>query len=143
MVTKKMVIVLGVVGHLGWATAVHLSRAGHDVVGVDSLVRRRWDRECGTQSLIPIKTMPQRVTLWRRLTGHRIDWREMALCDSRAVTELIRETQRDALVHFAEQRSAPFSMADLPHATPPQVNNLVGTLNLLFALREHSPKPHL
>src|SRR5256712_13613271 len=101
MVTKKMVIVLGIDGYLGWATALHLSRAGHDVVGIDSLVRRRWDRECGTQSLIPIKTMPQRVTLWRRLPGHRIDWRPMDLCDARAVTELIRDTPPAARLHFA------------------------------------------
>src|SRR5881296_2064357 len=142
-VSKKTVIVLGIDGYLGWATALHLSRAGHDVVGIDSLVRRRWDRECGTQSLIPIKTMGQRVALWRRRTGHRIDWQEMDLCDARAVTELILKAKPDALVHFAEQRSAPFSMIDLPHATLTQVNNLVGTLNLLFALRDHAPKAHL
>ena len=141
--SKKTVIVLGIDGYLGWATALHLSHAGHDVIGIDSLIRRRWDRECGTQSLIPIKTMPQRVKLWRRLTDHRIDWRPMDLCDARAVTELISELQPDALVHFAEQRSAPFSMVDLPHATLTQVNNLVGTLNLLFALRDHAPKAHL
>src|SRR5438093_5675614 len=131
-VRKKSVIVLGIDGYLGWATALHLSRAGHDVVGIDSLVRRRWDRECGTQSLIPIKTMPQRVKLWRRLTGQRIDWRLMDLCDAPAVTELISELQPDALVHFAEQRSAPFSMVDWPHATLPQVNTLVWTLNLRY-----------
>jgi UDP-sulfoquinovose synthase len=67
----------------------------------------------------------------------------MDLCDARAVTDLIREVQPDALVHFAEQRSAPFSMIDLPHAALTQVNNLVGTLNLLFALRDHAPSAHL
>jgi len=135
--------VLGIDGYLGWATALHLSSAGLDVVGIDSLVRRRWDRECGTQSLIPVKSMPQRVRLWRDLTGRSIDWRPMDLCDSRAVTDLVREVQPDALVHFAEQRSAPFSMIDLAHATLTQVNNLVGTLNLLHALRDHAPQAHL
>src|SRR5436190_18414040 len=105
-VSKKTVIVLGIDGYLGWPTALHLSSAGHAVVGIDSLVRRRWDKECGTQSLIPIKTMPQRVSLWRRRSGRSIDWRHMDICDSRAVIELIREVQPDALVHFAEQRSA-------------------------------------
>ena len=133
---KKTVIVLGVDGYLGWATALHLSAAGHEVVGIDSLVRRRWDRECGTQSLVPIKTMPQRVNSWRRLTSRTIDWRQMDLCDARAVTQLVREVRPEALVHFAEQRSAPFSMIDLGHAALTQVNNLVGTLNLLFALRD-------
>ena len=140
---KKTVIVLGVDGYLGWATALHLSAAGHEVVGIDSLVRRRWDRECGTQSLVPIKTMPQRVNSWRRLTSRTIDWRQMDLCDARAVTQLVREVRPEALVHFAEQRSAPFSMIDLGHAALTQVNNLVGTLNLLFALRDHAPAAHL
>src|SRR5437762_5724640 len=139
-VSKKTVIVLGIDGYLGWATALHLSQAGHDVVGIDSLVRRRWDRECGTQSLIPIKSMPQRVTLWKRLTGLTIRWRPMDLCDARAVTELVQQIQPDAPIHFAEQRSAPFSMIDLPHATLTQVNNVVGTLNLLFALRDYAPQ---
>jgi UDP-sulfoquinovose synthase len=142
-VTPKRVVVLGVDGYLGWATALHLSNAGHDVIGVDSLIRRQWDRECGTQSLIPIKTMPQRVNLWKRLTGRAIGWRQMDLCDPGAVTQLVRDVQPDALIHFAEQRSAPFSMIDLPHASMTQVNNLVGTLNLLFALRDHAPKAHL
>jgi UDP-sulfoquinovose synthase len=140
---KKTVIVLGVDGYLGWATALHLSQAGHHVVGIDSLIRRRWDRECGTQSLIPIKTMPQRVSLWHRLTGRTIAWRHLDLCDAHAVTELVQEFQPDALVHFAEQRSAPFSMIDLQHASLTQVNNLVGTLNLLFALRDYAPTAHL
>src|SRR5438094_6461976 len=104
-VSKKTVIVLGIDGYLGWATALHLSAAGHDVIGIDSLVRRRWDRECGTRSLIPIRSMPERVRLWHRLTGRRIEWRHMDLCDARAVSELISETRPDALVHFAEQRS--------------------------------------
>src|SRR5437868_3320575 len=93
---RARVVVLGVDGYLGWATALHLSKAGHDVVGIDSLVRRRWDRECGTQSLIPIKSMPQRVALWKRLTGRTIGWRPMDLCDARAVTELVQDIQPDA-----------------------------------------------
>src|SRR5256885_4496656 len=140
---KKTVVVLGMDGYLGWATALHLSQAGHDVGGIDSLVRRRWDRECGTQSLIPIKSMPQRVALWKRLTGRSIRWRLMDLRDARAVTALVRDVQPDALVHFAEQRSAPFSMIDLEHAALTQTNNLIGTLNLLFALRDHAPRAHL
>src|SRR6266704_2023934 len=87
--------------------------------------------------------MPQRVSLWKRLTGRSIRWRRMDLRNARAVTELVRDVRPDALVHFAEQRSAPFSMIDLPHAALTQVNNLVGTLNLLFALRDHAPRAHL
>src|SRR5438093_11332922 len=117
-VSKKTVIRLGIDGYLGWATALPLSPAGHDVIAVDSLVRRRWDRECGTQSLIPIKTMPQRVTLWRRLTGNRIDWRQMDLCDARAVTELIQKTTPDALLHFADTAMRPYPCARLRNHDP-------------------------
>src|SRR5438132_11643699 len=101
-VSKKTVIVLGIDGYLGWATALHLSKAGHDVVGIDSLVRRRWERECGTQSLIPIKSMTQRVALWKRLTGRTIGWRPTHLCDPRAVTESAQQRRPHALTHCAE-----------------------------------------
>ena len=141
--SEKTVLVLGADGYLGWATSLHLSRHGHRVVAVDSLIRRRWDKECGTRSLIPIRTMPTRIKLWKSLTGKEIDWRQMDLCDARDLTALIKEYQPDALIHFAEQRSAPFSMIDLPHAALTQVNNLVGTLNLLFALRDYAPGAHL
>src|SRR5207249_10127642 len=89
-VSKKTVIVLGIDGYLGWATALHLSRAGHDVVGIDSLVRRRWDRACGTQSLIPSKTMRQRAKPGPRLPGHPIDWRPLDPSVPPAVTEISR-----------------------------------------------------
>jgi UDP-sulfoquinovose synthase len=139
----QRVVVLGADGYLGWATALHLSAHGHDVVAADSLVRRAWDRECGTQSLVSIRSMGQRVKLWRALTGRSIEWRRLDVCDAAAVNELVTEIQPDTLVHFAEQRSAPFSMIDRPHAVMTQVNNLVGTLNLLFALRDHAPAAHL
>src|SRR2546428_10959302 len=90
-VSKKTVVVLGVDGYLGWATALYLSQAGHDVVGIDSLVRRSWDRECGIQSLIPIKRLPHRVRLWNRLTGRSIRWRLIELRSAQAVAEVVRD----------------------------------------------------
>ncbi|HYM51835.1 MAG TPA: NAD-dependent epimerase/dehydratase family protein [Candidatus Limnocylindrales bacterium] len=141
--TRRTVVVLGGDGYLGWPTALHLSRLGHIVIAVDSLVRRHWDRECGTRSLIPIRSMPERVRLWQALTGHQIVWHRADLRNARAVAELVREYQPDAVVHFAEQRSAPFSIVDLAHAAMTQINNVVGTLNLLFALRDFAPAAHL
>ena len=137
------ILVLGADGYLGWPTALHLSAQGHEVVAVDNLVRRRWDRRCGTHSLVPIASMERRVERWAELSGHRIDWRKVDLCDADAVTELIASTAPEAVVHFAEQRSAPYSMIDRAHAVETQVNNVVGTLNLLFALRDHAPDCHL
>jgi UDP-sulfoquinovose synthase len=137
------IIVLGADGYLGWPTALHLSAKGHDVVAVDNLVRRRWDRRCGTHSLVPITSMERRVARWEELSGREISWRKLDLCDADAVEALVRDTAPEAVVHFAEQRSAPYSMLSRGHAVETQVNNVVGTLNLLFALRDHAPQCHL
>jgi UDP-sulfoquinovose synthase len=140
---SKTVLVLGADGYLGWPTALHLSAQGHDVVAVDNLVRRRWDTEGGTSSLVPIRSMPTRVRRWRQVTGREIVWRRLDLLNSDALAALVREFEPDAVVHFAEQRSAPYSMKSLRHATMTQHNNVIGTLNLLFALRDHAPDCHL
>src|SRR5579864_1168528 len=98
------VIVLGADGYLGWPTALHLSAKGHDVVAVDNLVRRRWDTEGGTSSLVPIRSMPARVKRWRESTGREIVWRRLDLLDAAGLAALVREFEPDAIVHFAEQR---------------------------------------
>ncbi|MDA8395499.1 MAG: NAD-dependent epimerase/dehydratase family protein [Candidatus Dormibacteraeota bacterium] len=137
------VAVLGADGYIGWPMAMHLSRLGHRVVAVDNLARRRWDREGGTYSLVPIATMARRVARWRKLTGREIIWRRADMRDFRAVDALIAEFRPQAVIHFAEQRSAPFSMVDRAHAVLTQANNVVGTLNLLFAIRDRVPDCHL
>ena len=140
---NRTVIVLGADGYLGWPQSMHLSSQGYRVIAVDNLVRRRWDLECGTSSLIPISTMERRVERWREQGGGEIEWRLVDLTDAEALAELIASTKPDAVVHFAEQRSAPFSMIDREHAVMTQLNNVAGTLNLLFALHEHAPECHL
>ncbi len=137
------VMVLGADGYIGWPMAMHLSRLGHRVVAVDNLARRRWDREGGTYSLVPLRSMGQRVRRWEAVTGNQIVWRRADLRNAPAVNALFQEFRPHALVHFAEQRSAPFSMVDRRHAELTQVNNLVGTLNLLFAIRDQVPDCHL
>ena len=137
------IAVLGADGYLGWPTALHLSARGHDVVAVDSLVRRRWDEECGTDSLTPIASIADRLARWQAESGHKIGWHQIDLCDAAAVDELIRTTQPDAIVHFAEQRSAPYSMISPRHGVETQVNNVVGTLNVLLSVRDHAPDCHV
>jgi UDP-sulfoquinovose synthase len=136
-------LVLGADGYIGWPMAMHLSRLGHRVVAVDNLARRGWDREGGTYSLVPIKSMPQRVRRWQELTGMTIEWRHADLTDFAAVDQLFTEFRPEAVIHFAEQRSAPFSMIDRDHAVFTQVNNVTGTLNLLFAIHDRAPDCHL
>jgi UDP-sulfoquinovose synthase len=137
------VIVLGADGYLGWPTSLHLSARGHEVIAADSLIRRRWDVLCGTESLVPIASMKRRVERWKALTGREIKWEKLDLTSLPDATALIAQYRPDAVVHFAEQRSAPYSMISGPHAVETQVNNVVGTLNLLFALRESAPDCHL
>jgi UDP-sulfoquinovose synthase len=138
-----LVCVLGADGYLGWPTALHLSARGHDVVAVDSLIRRRWDRQLGTPNLVPLSSMDSRVRRWKAESGRSIDWVKVDLCDNQALRDLIERYQPDAVVHFAEQRSAPFSMISPERAVETQVNNVAGTLNLLFALRDLAPDCHL
>ena len=137
------ICVLGGDGYCGWATALYLSGKGHTVSVVDNFIRRQWDFELGAQTLTPIRPLTDRLRAWRELTGRSIRMFAGDINDYEFLEDTIREFRPDAVVHFAEQRSAPYSMIDRKHAVFTQVNNVVGTLNLLFALREIAPDCHL
>jgi len=137
------VLVLGGDGYLGWPTALHLSALGHHVTVVDNLVRREYDAEMGVDSLVPIYSLDERVGKWHELSGNRIDVRIGDLTDAAFTYAAVAESKPDAIVHFGEQRSAPYSMIDREHAVYTQVNNVVGTLNLMYAIAEINPAIHL
>jgi UDP-sulfoquinovose synthase len=137
------ICVLGGDGYCGWAAALYLSNRGHQVSIVDSLVRRQWDRDLEVETLTPILSMPERLTLWRQLTGTTIRFFPGDVTDYEFLSATIQALDPEVVVHFAEQRSAPYSMIDREHAVSTQVNNVVGTMNLLFALREFAPDCHL
>jgi UDP-sulfoquinovose synthase len=137
------ILVLGGDGYCGWATALYLSAKGHKVSTVDNFVRRQWDHELGVQTLTPIRPLTERLKAWGDLTGRNIELLVGDVTDYDFLASAIETSQPDAVIHFAEQRSAPYSMIDRKHAVSTQVNNVVGTLNLLFAIRELRPDCHL
>jgi len=140
---RMKITVLGGDGYCGWATALYLSKRGHAVSIVDNFARRQWDHELGVQTLTPILPLTDRLRTWKALTGIEIDLLVGDVTDYEFLSSVLQQAQPDAVVHFAEQRAAPYSMIDRKHAVFTQVNNVVGTLNLLFAIREVVPECHL
>jgi UDP-sulfoquinovose synthase len=137
------ILVLGGDGYLGWPTALHLSSAGHEVAVADNFVRRQYDHELGVESLVPIETMRTRVSVWREKSGREIKSYVGDLTDASFTYRLIEEFRPNAVVHYAEQRSAPYSMIDRKHAAYTQHNNVIGNLNLLYAIAEIDRTIHL
>jgi UDP-sulfoquinovose synthase len=137
------ILVLGADGYLGWPTALHLSRSGDDVAVADNFARRSYDLEMGVDSLVPIASLHRRVDRWEEISGKRLELFVGDLTEEAFVYDMVGRYRPDAIVHFAEQRSAPYSMVDRKHAVYTQVNNVVGTLNLLYAIAEIDPSIHL
>ncbi len=137
------VLVIGGDGYCGWATALHLANKGYEVGVLDNLIRRHWDNELGVATLTPIASIQERVYKWKAVSGQHIDLFIGDITNYEFLQKTFRQFEPDALVHFGEQRSAPFSMIDREHAVLTQVNNVVGTLNLLYAIKEHNPDCHL
>ena len=137
------ILVLGGDGYLGWPAALHLSACGHQVAVADNFARRGYDHELGVESLVPIEPLQARVAAWRELTGEAVGVLVGDLTDPVFCHRMISGFRPDAVVHFAEQRAAPYSMIDRAHAVYTQHNNVVGNLNLLFAIAETDPDIHL
>lgn len=137
------ILVLGGDGYLGWPTALHLSQCGHEVGVADNFARRQYDFELGVESLVPIESLQTRVGVWESLTGRSLATFVGDLTDAEFTYRMVAEFRPDAVVHFAEQRAAPYSMIDRKHAVYTQVNNVVGTLNLLYAIAEVDRDIHL
>jgi UDP-sulfoquinovose synthase len=137
------ILVLGGDGYLGWPTAIHLSAAGHHVGVADNFVRRAYDVELGVESLVPIRSLDERIRAWSDLSGKTLAVYEGDLTDAAFVHRMIAEFAPDTVVHFAEQRSAPYSMIDQQHAVYTQRNNVEGNLNVLYAIADINRDIHL
>jgi UDP-sulfoquinovose synthase len=137
------ILVLGGDGYLGWPTALHLSALGHDVAVNDNFARRGYDEEMGVESLVPIATLDERVATWQEVSGHKIKAYVGDLCDPAFVHQMVRDFGPDTIVHFGEQRAAPYSMIDQAHAVYTQTNNVVGNLNVMYAIADIDRDIHL
>ncbi len=141
---SKKVIVLGGDGFCGWPTSLHLSENGNEVVIVDNLSRRNIDNELETESLTPIQPMGIRLKTWEKLTGNKINFFNFDITQNyEQLLKLINEFRPDSIIHFAEQRSAPYSMKSSKHKRYTVNNNLNGTNNLLAAVVESGLDIHI
>ena len=137
------VLILGGDGYLGWATAMYLSNKGHDVAVVDNFTRRRMHLERGTDSLTPITLLQERIDVWRAATGQTITSFVGDLQSWDFTSRVIQDFKPESIIHYGEIPSAPYSMIDVHHATHVHQNNVIGNLNVLFAMRDFAPNAHL
>jgi len=137
------ILIVGGDGYLGWPQAMYLSKQGHKVGVVDNFNRRSWDLECGTESLIPLYSLHERIAAWKEATGKTIDMFVGDITDFDFTDTVVKQFKPQAIVHFGEQRCAPYSMIDRKHSVLTQTNNVVGTLNILYAIKDHAPECHL
>ena len=143
MKVPTKILVIGGDGYCGWATALYLSSKGYEVAILDSLVRRHWDLELCVETLTPIAPIQNRIQRWKDLTGKTIELFIGDINNYDFLRTAMLRFEPDSVVHFGEQRSAPFSMIDREHAVLTQANNVIGNLNLLYVMHEHFPDCHL
>jgi UDP-sulfoquinovose synthase len=137
------ILIVGGDGYLGWPTAMRFSTRGHEVSVIDDFSRRRWHQGNSTDSLTPIASLFDRIDAWEEVSGSRIAPYVGSTTDAEFVDEVIAETLPEAIVHYGEQPSAPYSMISRRTAVETQYGNVIGTLNLLFAIRDRVPACHL
>jgi UDP-sulfoquinovose synthase len=137
------VLITGIDGYSGWPLALHLLQRGHDVAGLDNFVTRKRVKEVGSWSATPIPSFPKRQAAVQEHLGKDLRFYKGDLGQWAFVREVLEKERPDAIVHLAEQRSAPYSMIDVHHAVDTQVENVTGTLHLLYAMRDLCPGAHL
>ena len=144
MTSQERIIVLGGDGFCGWPTSLRLSREGYEIVIVDNLSRRKIDVELGCQSLTPIQPLDRRLKTWEQISGRKIEYHNLNIAeDYQELEALIQAVRPKAIVHFAEQRAAPYSMKSPRHKRYTVDNNLNGTHNVLCAIVESGLDIHL
>ncbi|MGB0522855.1 MAG: NAD-dependent epimerase/dehydratase family protein [Flammeovirgaceae bacterium] len=139
----KKVLIAGIDGYLGWTLATYLGIRGYEVYGFDNFNRRKWVSEMSSVSAIPISAMEERIASYKNVSKSSIQFYKGDACDYVFVSKLIGDIKPDAIVHLAECPSAPFSMKGVNNTVEVFNNNIIGTLNILHAIRDFSPTSHL
>jgi len=137
------VLIAGIDGYLGWPLAQYCAARGHIVAGIDALLRREWVKEVGGQSAIPVYDIETRLDAFEDCYGYRPWFRQGNLLDYVFLRDCLEKFQPDAIVHLAEMPSAAYSMIDPAHTAFTQHNNVIGNLNMLWAIKEVCPTAHL
>jgi len=138
------IVVLGGDGFCGWPTALKLSAEGHQVAIIDNLSRRRIDAELGVESLTPIADMPERIAAWKRVSGKTLAFANIDIAhDYEGLRDYLADFAPQTIVHFAEQRAAPYSMKSSWHKRYTVDNNVNATHNLLAAVVESGLDVHV
>jgi len=137
------ILVTGADGYIGFPLSMHLATRGFDVVGVDNYLRRKWVAEVGSHSATPIRSMMERWSAFERIFGKKISFEYGDLTNYGFVQYVLDKYKPETVIYLGQQASAPFSMIDVDHAVLTQMNNLVGTLNILHAIHEVVPCCHL
>ncbi|MDR4508969.1 MAG: NAD-dependent epimerase/dehydratase family protein [Candidatus Brocadiaceae bacterium] len=137
------VFIAGVDGYLGWPLAMCLVKRGHNIAGADNYYRRDWVQEIGSQSATPIRRMTERLEAFRRNFGKNLQFFKGNLTEYNFVENIFKHFQPEAIVHLGEMPSAPYSMIDAQHAIGTQTNNITGTLNILYAMKDICLNSHL
>ncbi len=137
------VMILGADGYLGWPLALRLMAKGHEVVGVDNFATRKSVKEVGSDSAIPILDMKDRVKAAKDIHGFNLKFHEGDITHYNFLHKTLKAEKPDTVVHFAEQRSAPYSMINAQHAAYTMSNNIGGTINLIYSIMDIDPKIHI
>ncbi|MBI5741711.1 MAG: NAD-dependent epimerase/dehydratase family protein [Nitrospirae bacterium] len=137
------ILILGADGYLGWPSCLYFSRRDHEVTGVDNYFRRNAATELDCESLIPAPNLLQRANIWKEVTGRSIKVHIGDITNYEFLLSLFREYNPDAVIHYAEQPSAPYSMMSRDKAAFTVQNNLISTLNIMYAVKEVNPECHI
>ena len=137
------ILILGADGYLGWPTTMHFANEGHEVYAIDNLSKRKIESEHGVEPLNIIKPFNERVKSWNLNQKNKINYHILDLLNYKVLCEILEEFTPEVIIHYAEQPSAPYSMASREKAVFTQHNNVIGNLNLLFAMKKLCPNAHL